>query len=195
METSCKEGLIDGKQLDNPSYCSDFYKANFSESIFYENRKLFYISYWPLVGVNRAENYTKLILKGIGEWDLHICMVEKSKFSNREQFDAFFDTIHHSGKNILGKAPSIDKIAMRELLANFSIVQVDDDSQQQDIFDAEMIKVLGGPCADDETDQKTGAKICMLRDLKMVLHLYGGGYHNMTAKRGNFYFFIHIFQG
>ena len=87
-------------------------------------------------------------------------------------------------KDTLVKAPAIDKKTMRQVLAKMSISPFD-----ENIFDQEMIDIMGGECSDDETNPETGAKICSLRDFKLTRDQR---YINVTAQRGNLYLFYII---
>ena len=190
---SLKGKKIDEQRIKNKQYCYDFYRDNFSQPMEYASCQLEHIEYWPsTIGLDRARN-EKFSFQSFGEWDLKISMVEKSKFLNRAQFDAFFDSMHHWDKNLLGNAPVKDKITMRDVFAHLLVSLVDEDSTQGEIFDQEMIAILGGECSDDETNPETGTKICMIRDYKIV-EVNGGGFYDITAQRGNFYFFIHYFS-
>ena len=179
------DGRIDGKQLDDETYCSSFYNNHVEQLLCYYCCELEMIAYWPsTVGLKKTKN-DKFALKGSGEWDLGISMVEKSRFSKREQFDKLFDTLIFDKEKSLVKAPAKNKITMREVLAKMSITPVNDD-----VFDQEMIDILGGECSDDEINPETGAKICKLRDFKVT-----GVQQRLTAtaKRGNFYLLINFF--
>ena len=178
-------GRIDGKQLDDETYCTCFDNNHVDQLLIYTCCELEMIAYWPsAVGLKQPKN-DKFALKGRGDWDLVISMVEKSRFSKREQFDKLLDTLIFDKEKRLVKAPAKNKITMREVLAKMSITPVNDD-----VFDQEMIDIMGGECSDDETNPETGAKICTLRDFKVARdsqRFYA------TAKRGNFYLLIDLF--
>ena len=182
MESSSQEWILDEEELGEQGYCSYIIKRYFSNLIMYRSSEFGIISYWPSIYILNFPKNAKLTSSG--NWILSISQVEKYKFSNRKQFDAFIDIKPNTDdKDTLVKAPAIDKITMRQVLAKMSISPFD-----ENIFDQEMIDIMGGECSDDETNPETGAKICTLRDFKWTIDQQD---INITAKRGNFFIYIY----
>ena len=112
-------------------------------------------------------------LKSLGVWDFDFYQVEKSKFSSREQYD---EVCNFVAKDRLSNSVPIDKITIRDAFAKMLVSSIDNGSMTDEIFNQDMIDILGGECSDDETDLVTGAKICMLRNYKLAghpAHMYG----------------------
>ena len=185
MESSSQEWSLEEEELGEQGYCSYIINRYFTPLIMYRSYAFGIFSYWPWIYKLNFPKNDKPKLKSSWEWILSISQVEKSKFSNRKQFDAFIDIKPNTDdKDTLVKAPAIDKITMREVLAKMSISPVDENT-----FDQEMIDIMGGECSDDETNPETGAKICTLRYYKLTRDQR---YINVTAQRGNFYLLIYI---
>ena len=194
MPPSIQDWNIDTEQIKNTFYCEEIHRHHFPIIAFMqfeehglEIKTQRYSS--TSTGFTNMVINNKFLLKSYGEWQLEIGQVAMSKFSNREQFDSIVDGFSYSKNLKLSNVPTVDKISMREALATMRVSLIEYDSTQDDMFNEEIIDLLGGDCFDDETNSETGSKKCILRDFRVV-EVNGGDYYSATAQRGNFYLFF-----
>ena len=198
MPPSIQEWNIDEEQIKNTFYCENIHHRHFPIIAFMQieehGLEMKTQRYSPAnTGFTNMVKNDKFLLKSYGEWQLEIGQVVKSKFSNREQFDLIVDGFSYSKNLKLSNVPTVDKISMQKALASMRVSLIDYDSSQDEIFNEEIIYLLGGECFDDETNAETGASKCILRDFRIV-EVNGGDYFTATAQRGNFFlYFIYAY--
>ena len=194
MPPSIQDWNIDAEQIKDRFYCDDIYLYRFPKIAFMVIRQHGLETktqrYSPTsTKLSTMVRNDKFVLKSYGEWQLEIGQVAMSKFSNREQFDLIVDGMTNKIKDKLSNAPTIDTISMLQALAKMCVSLRENDSNQEDIFNEEIIYLLGGECSDDETTE-TGSKKCMLRDFRMVTSQE----EKATAQRGNFYVYLDYYS-
>ena len=181
MEPLFPEWSLDEDEIVEIGYCYYVVVELFPHMIFYYCGELEALNYWPSTnGSNRVKN-DKFGLKSYGAWNFDLYQVEKSKFSSREQYD---EVCNFVAKDRLSNSIPVDKITIRDAFANMLVSPIENGSTTNEIFNQDMIDILGGECSDDETDPVTGAKTCMLRNYKLAGH---HTYCTATAERGDFY--------
>ena len=195
MSTSIQDWNIDASQIEDENYCQNIRNHHFSKITFMEigehgleTKTQRYSS--TNTGFTNMVINDKLQLKSSGEWQLAIGQVAMSKFSNREQFDLIVDGFCYTGYKKLFNASTVDKISMVEALATIMVSLSENDSNQDVIFNEEIIYLLGGGCCDDETNPETEATTCMLRDFRVV----ESQVNKATAQRGSFYLYFNYFS-
>ena len=195
MAPSIQDWNIDAEKIKDVFYCQDVRSYRFPKIalMLIEGHGLDIKTqrYSPAsTGFTNMEINEKLLLKSYGEWQLEIGQVAMSKFSNREQFDLIVDGFCEKDSTQLSSVPTVDKISMREALATLKVSLIEYDSTQDDIFNKEIIYLLGGDCFDDETNAETGSTKCMVRDFRVVQLQE----IKATAQRGNFYLYFDYFS-
>ena len=195
MPPSIQDWNIDAEQIKDIFYCQDIHCHRFPKIalmiIEEHGLEIKTQRYSPTnTGFKNMVINNKLLLKSGGEWQLEIGQVAMSKFSSREQFDLIVDGFFQKYSTQLGNVPTVEKISMLEALATMTVSLSKNDSNQDDIFNAEIIYLLGGDCFDDEANAETGSKKCMLRDFRVVQLQEV----KATAQRGNFYLYFDYFS-
>ena len=131
-------------------------------------------------------------------WELHIGLVKKSDFSSREEFE---EAIYETELREQSYHPYEEKkrLPIREALQQLNIFMrmreglcENEEDKEDERFNLEMLNIFGEDNDSDTIDEKTGHKVCQLKDFRIINQ--DGNFIHATSVRDNYYlFFVSVY--